>query len=87
MELTRIWVVPAADFYRRAYRSTLSNGLVQFNFDCRESGDNKWSEFEVARGELGPRLVQLIISASKTGRRARIAQHDQVAGRWLRLVA
>ena len=87
MELTRIWVVPAADFYRRAYRSTLSSGLVQFNFDCHESGDKKWGEFEVTREELGPRLVQLIVSASRTGRRARLADREPVAGRWLRLVA
>ena len=87
MELSRIWVVPAADFYRRAYRTTLSNGMVQFNFDCRETGDEKWDEFEVTRQQLGPTLVQLIIRASRIGRRNRLAEHDQVAGRWLRLAA
>ena len=87
MELTRIWVVPAAIFYRRAYRSTLSNGMVQFNFDCRVSGDDKWGEFEVTPQELGPRLVELINRASKTGHRARVANREQVAGRWLQLAA
>lgn len=87
MELTRIWIVPAADFYRRAYRTALPNGMVQFNFDCLVSGDRKWSQFEVTREELGPRLVHLIISASKIGRRSRVSEREQVAGRWLRLVA
>jgi hypothetical protein len=87
MELTRIWVVPAADFYRLAYRTTLSKGIVQFNFDCRETGDTKWSEFEVTREALGPKLVQLITRASRDKHRGSITAADQVAGRWIRLAA
>jgi hypothetical protein len=87
MELTRIWVVPAAAFYRRAYRTDLANGMVQFNFDCHETRDEKWDEFEVTRQELGPKLVQLINRASRAGRPPRIDKRDQVPGRWLRLVA
>jgi len=87
MELTHIWVVPAAIFYRRAYRSYLSTGMVQFNFDCRVNGDDRWGEFQVTRQELGPRLVELIKAAARSERRRSIANHEQVAGRWLQLVA
>lgn len=85
MELTRIWVVPAADFYRRAYRSVLSDGLIQFNFDCRLAGDKRWDRFEVTREELGPRLVELIKRAA-TRRRPRTVRRQQAPGRWLQLV-
>src|SRR5229473_8672007 len=33
MELTRIWVIPSADFYRRAYRTLVPKEMIQFNFD------------------------------------------------------
>ncbi len=87
MELTRIWVIPSADFYRRAYRTLLPKGMIQFNFDYRTAGDEKWDEFEVTRAELGPRLVALIKTASKRERRARMAKREQLDGRWLQLVA
>jgi hypothetical protein len=84
MELTRIWVVPSSIFYRRAYMTAQPKGMVQFNFDCRLDGDDRWDEFEVSRPELGPRLVTLIRAAAKDRGRAK-----QVvpAGRWLELAA
>lgn len=85
MELSRIWVVPSAIFYKRAYRTELANELVQFNFDCHADGDKKWDEFEVTRQELGPRLVSLIMSAHK--RAAHDRQLQRLNGRWLRLAA
>jgi hypothetical protein len=87
MELARLWVVPAAAFYQRAYRTSLSKGMIQFNFDCRIKGDEKWDEFEVTRAELGPRLVELIKTAAKGERRGRIQRGAPLEGRWLQLVA
>jgi hypothetical protein len=88
MELTRLWVVPAVMFYKHAYRTSLSKGMIQFNFDCRADGDDRWDEFEVTREQLGPRLVQLIkVAAGGQRRLAYGARGDQVAGRWLKLVA
>ena len=86
MELTRIWVVPSATFYRRAYRTSLAKGMIQFNFDCQTTGDARWDEFEVTRKTLGPRLVRLIKAAS-VRQRTRVAGHEIVVGRWLRLAA
>jgi len=85
MELARIWVVPAAIFYKRAYRTVLSKGLVQYNFDCRVAGDDRWDKYQVSREELGPRLVGLIKAAHRR-RPARVALREQVAGRWLQMV-
>ncbi|HVS06203.1 MAG TPA: hypothetical protein VHK65_08555 [Candidatus Dormibacteraeota bacterium] len=87
MEPTRLWVVPAAQFYKPAYRTSLAKGMVQFNFDCRTTGDARWDEFEITRSELGPRLVELIRAAAKSGRRARMETQEQLDGRWLQLVA
>lgn len=88
MELTRIWVVPSAIFYKRAYRTLLAKGMIQFNFDYRTEGDERWEEFEVTRQQLGPRLVELINSSAGSRRRQGAGgQHQQVAGRWLELVA
>src|ERR1700694_2289850 len=87
MELTRIWVIPSADFYKHAYRTLLPKGMIQFNFDYRTAGDDRWDEYEVTRGELGPRLVKLIGSAAKRERRARLDQPHQLDGRWLQLAA
>jgi hypothetical protein len=87
MELTRIWVVPSAIFYKRAYRTLLPKGMIQYNFDYRTAGDERWDAFEVTRKELGPKLVQLIRAAAKRERRPRIEKHEQLAGRWLQLVA
>ena len=88
MELTRLWVVPAAAFYKRAYRTSLSKGMVQFNFDCRTTGDERWDEFEVTREQLGPKLVELIKAASRSQRRlAAGRRREHVAGRWLELAA
>jgi hypothetical protein len=87
MELTRLWVVPAAMFYKRAYRTLLAKGMIQFNFDCRVGGDVRWDEFEVTRPELGPRLVQLIRAATDGRRRLLLAAADTVTGRWLQIAA
>ena len=84
MELTRIWVVPSAIFYRRAYRTVLPKGMIQFNFDCRPVGDDRWGEFEVTRNQLGPRIVSLIRAAAMT---ATAAKQPVPAGRWLELAA
>jgi hypothetical protein len=84
MELTRIWVVPSAIFYKRAYRTLLPKGMIQFNFDCRTDGDDRWDEFEVTRSQLGPRLVTLIRAASRERTRAK---QKLPAGRWLELAA
>jgi hypothetical protein len=84
MELTRIWVVPSAIFYKRAYRTSLPKGMIQFNFDYRTAGDDRWEEFEVTRDQLGPRLVALIRAAARN--RGGVKQ-AVLAGRWLELAA
>ena len=84
MELTRIWVVPSTIFYKRAYRTALPKGMIQFNFDYRTAGDDRWDEFEVTRKELGPRLVTLIRAAPRGRSRAKL---QVPAGRWLELAA
>ncbi len=84
MELTRIWVVPSAIFYKRAYRTVMPKGVIQFNFDHRTGGDDRWDEFEVTRNQLGPRLVTLIRAAAMHGGGAK--QHVPT-GRWLELAA
>lgn len=85
IELTRIWVVPAAVFYRRAYRTEEANDMVQFNFDCRSGGDERWDEFEVTRLQLGPKLVELIQKANRLHRSRRM--RGKLEGSWLRLAA
>ena len=88
MELTRIWGVPSPIFYKRAYRTLLPKGMIQFNFDYRIGGDPRWEEFEVTRQQLGPRLVALIKAAAKSPRqKAAGRQLEPIAGRWLELVA
>jgi hypothetical protein len=63
----------------------LPKGMIQFNFDCRVNGDERWDEFEVTRAELGPRLVRLIRSAA--GARHRRSIGANLAGRWLQIAA
>ncbi len=87
MELTRLWVVPARIFYEHAYRTSLAKGMIQFNFDCRVDGDDRWDDFEVTRAELGPRLVQLIRAAAGDDRRPSIGLAENVAGRWIQIAA
>jgi len=87
MELTRIRVIPSADFYKRAYRTLLPKEMIQFNFDYRTAGDERWEEFEVTRAELGAKLVELIRAAGKKERRTRVNRREQLDGRWLQLVA
>jgi hypothetical protein len=87
MELTRLWVVPALMFYKHAYRTPLPKGMIQFNFDCRVDGDDRWDDFEVTRAELGPRLVQLIRTAAESKRRPAMAAVDNVTGRWIQIAA
>jgi hypothetical protein len=84
MELTRIWVVPSAIFYKRAYRTLLPKGMIQFNFDYRTAGDDRWDDFEVRRDQLGPRLVTLIRAAARGRGRPK---QQMPAGRWLELAA
>jgi len=87
MELTRLWVVPALMFYKHAYRTPLPKGMIQFNFDCRVDADDRWDDFEVARDELGPRLVQLIRTAAESSRRPAMAAVENVTGRWIQIAA
>jgi len=74
----------SAIYYTRAYRTLLPKGMIQFNFDYRTAGDDRWDAYEVTREELGPRLVKLIRSAAK--RRSRI-NRETLTGRWIALAA
>jgi hypothetical protein len=88
MELTRIWVVPSAIFYERAYRTVFRQGIIQFDFEHRTGSDDRWDAFEVTRDQLGPRLVELIKAAARGERRRAAGQRRAlVTGRWLELAA
>lgn len=63
MDLSRIFVIPSPDLNRLAYREKRGPDRVQLLFECRASGDPRWDRFEVAKRELGKRLVQLIEAA------------------------
>ena len=61
-ELTRIWLVPSADFNRLAYRQHKHDepGRVVLQFSALAAGGGVWDRFEVSRHQLGPRLVSLV---------------------------
>lgn len=59
--LSRIWLVPSADFNRLAYREhDRRPGRVSLQFSCLASGDARWDQFEVPRLELAARLEPLV---------------------------
>jgi len=59
--LARLWLVPSAEFNRRAYRERSSHAdRVTLQFSCRASGDERWDSFEVSRLELASRLEPLV---------------------------
>ena len=59
--LSRIWLVPSADFNRLAYREHSARpGRVTLQFSCLASGDASWDQFEVPRLELGSLLEPLV---------------------------
>jgi len=63
--LTRIFVIPAADFSRLATRVNLPGGRVQLSFRAGKVG--KWSRFEIEPTRLGDRLLEIIRSQRDTG--------------------
>ena len=59
--LSRMWLVPSADFNRLAYREHSARpGRVTLQFSCLASGDASWDQFEVPRLELGSLLEPLV---------------------------
>ena len=61
--LSRIWLVPSADFNQLAYREhSKRTGRVSLQFSCVASGDARWDQFEVPRLDLGARLEPLVAS-------------------------
>jgi hypothetical protein len=59
--LTRIWLVPSADFNRLAYRErSHREDRVNLQFSCIATGDERWDKFELPRLELGARLEPLV---------------------------
>jgi hypothetical protein len=62
--LTRLWLVPSADFNRLAYKEHgAREGRVALQFSCLIRGDARWQSFEVKRLELGARLEPYVRSA------------------------
>ena len=62
--LSRLWLVPTADFNRLAYREDGERpGRVTLQFSCVAAGDPRWDSFEVPRLELGGRLEPLVRNA------------------------
>ena len=60
--LTRLWLVPSAEFNRLAYREHSSRaGRVTLQFSClAAAGDERWASFEVPRLELASALEPLV---------------------------
>jgi hypothetical protein len=58
IELTSMWLVPARDFNRLAYRKKRGNRVeLWFKTPAR---DRRWDKFTVGRNELGDRVAALI---------------------------
>jgi hypothetical protein len=61
IELTRMWLVPAPDFNRLAYRRMRGDRVeLWFKTPAR---DHRWDQFMVERNELGSRIAALIAAA------------------------
>ena len=60
--LSRLWLVPSAEFNRRAYheRSKKLPGRVKLQFSCLAGGDEKWDQFELSRMELAGKLEPMV---------------------------
>jgi hypothetical protein len=62
--LSRLWLVPSAEFNRRAYRErSVHPGRVTLQFSCRADGDEHWDSFEVQRLQLATLLEPLVGAA------------------------
>ncbi len=59
--LSRVWLVPSAEFNRLAYREHSARPhRVTLQFSCVASGDPRWDGFEVPRLQIGARLERLV---------------------------
>ena len=59
--LSRLWLVPSADFNRLAYRERSKRpGRITLQFSCRTAADEHWGSFEVSRLQLAARLEPLV---------------------------
>lgn len=63
VELTELWLVPAPDFNRLAYRRRAGK-YVELWF-MTPARDHRWDPFKVSRDELGGRLIQLMAAAPR----------------------
>lgn len=61
VELTDMWLVPAADFNRLAYRKQVRTYLELWFKTPRR--DRRWDPFAVTRDKLGARLIELMAAA------------------------
>jgi hypothetical protein len=64
IRLSRIWVVPSADFARLAPRTRPSKGHVRLWFEAGKTG--KWKPYEIQPTELGARLLQSVRARKRT---------------------
>jgi hypothetical protein len=58
MRLSRVWVVPSADFTRLAPRTRPSKGRVRLWFEAGKAG--KWNRYEIEPSELGALLLRYV---------------------------
>lgn len=65
VRLIRSWLVPSAEFNRRAYREHRSTepGRVVLQFSCLATGDAKWDGFELAPIALGTAFLKILDDA------------------------
>lgn len=61
VELTRMWLVPAPDFNRLAYRKRRGK-YIELWFKAPRL-DGRWDPFEVTKDELAERIIALIKAA------------------------
>lgn len=65
--LSRLWLVPSAEFNRLAYRERSPRvGRVTLQFSCRAKGDEHWDSFELARLQLAAALEPLVSAAGRS---------------------
>ena len=64
--LSRLWLIPSADFNRLAYREHSSRpGRVDLQFSCRAAGDERWGRFELSRLDLASALEPIVAAAGR----------------------
>ena len=63
VELTQMWLVPAPEFNRLAYRKRVGKYIELWFKTPRR--DHRWDRFAVSRADLAARIIQLMDAAPR----------------------